>query len=233
MAIEILRKLPIRSIMRCKCVCKSWRNHFKRSYTPEPCLAVVNRDKLFPVCDEEYEPLFGFNLPPFYHAHNRVVIDSANGLIFLRDGCANTLFICNPLTREYAELPHLPSRTHSCTFGFGVSKLTGQYKIEEKGCGEASQRHHHMKGLFGYDFEENFRSCCFLNLRAPGDYAVFFNGNLHWLEFDSENNLFVSCFDLEAELFTKFSLPDYDGSKHDHYQLCYGESAMFLRYHME
>ena len=165
------------------------------------------------------------------------------------------LFICNPLTREYVELPHLPLCTHNCTFGFGVSKLTGKYKIvcsdqirsyyvytlgEEgswKSIVAAPPRGNksiivprgytvYMKGLFRYDYEEIFRSCCVLNLRAPGDYAAFFNGNLRWLEYDSENNLFVSCFDLETELFTKFSLPDYNGGKYDHYRLCVMEGQL-------
>ncbi|XP_042009893.1 putative F-box protein At1g50880 [Salvia splendens] len=67
---EILRKLPIRSIMRCKCVQKSWRDlikgvEFAASYNPKPCLIFPDKDSAsYAMCDETWQPLFLFGLPP-------------------------------------------------------------------------------------------------------------------------------------------------------------------------
>ncbi|XP_042044122.1 F-box/kelch-repeat protein At3g06240-like, partial [Salvia splendens] len=186
------------------------RGNFATSYTLTPWLAFVHWSLGYAVCDDPHRPLYRFDLP---HSHNRIVIDSANGLLLLRDGCANILFICNPMTREYAELPPLPAR--SCFYGFGVSKLTGQYKIL---C--ANQFWSYCIYTIGQE-EELWRS-----IAAPpcntvhSDYAVFFNGNLHRLEYDFKKNLFVCCFDLDTELFTGFSLPNYGGNKFSNYRLC-------------
>ena len=108
------------------------------------------------------------------------------------------------MTREYVELPPLRTHAHSRTFGFGVSKLTGQYKIV---CGDKFGSYYvytlggedlwrnieatpprgnkrtivprdftaFYKGLSQYDFKKNLHRCCFHKLRAPGDYAIFFS----------------------------------------------------------
>ena len=62
--------------------------------------------------------------------------------------------------------------------------------------------------------------------KVPSDYAVFINGNLHWLEYDFKMILFVCCFELDTELFTRFSLPNYRGRKYGNYQLCILEGKL-------
>ena len=130
---KILGRLPIRSIMRCKCVCKSWRSlieggDFALEYTPQPGLAFVHRETGYIVCDEGCKPLCRFDFrPPDNQDLSRTVVGSANGLILVRNGSVVSFCICNPITSEYIELPRPPM--HRCVFGFGVSKLSGQYKI--------------------------------------------------------------------------------------------------------
>ncbi|XP_047949586.1 putative F-box protein At1g33530 [Salvia hispanica] len=205
---EILRRLPIRSIMRCKCVCKSWRNMIERGdlemlYTPQPSLAFVHRDIGFAVCDEAYKPLCHFGFPPIKKDSTTsllcVVVGSANGLILVWNVIDSRLCVCNPITSEYIKLPR--QYTVSYVFGFGLSKLSGQYKIlcgahvytlgREGGCWRS------IVGATGHP-------------RLLWENAVFFNGNLHWLTTDSKENFLVCCFDLETELCTSFSLPPRD-----------------------
>ena len=124
--IEILARLSIKNIIRCKCVCKSWRNiiggdSFATSYTLNSRLVCAHRDNGFTICRDHWTPLFWLGLP---HAHYPVIIDSTNGLLLLGDGCVNTLFICNPMAREYAELPPLPA--HSCFFWIWSGKFNGK-----------------------------------------------------------------------------------------------------------
>ncbi|XP_042010605.1 putative F-box protein At1g33530 [Salvia splendens] len=214
---EILRRLPIRSIMRCKFVCKSWRlliegGDFEMLYTPQPGLAFVHRDIGFAVCDEAYKPLCHFGFPPLKKdaTTTLLVVGSANGLILVWNGIDSRLCVCNPITSEYIKLPC--QSPVSYVFGFGVSKLSGQYKIlcgahvytlgREGGCWRS------IAGATG-------------SLRLLWENAVFFNGNLHWLASDSKENPLVCCFDLETELFTSFVLPPRDHINYDDGYLSY------------
>ena len=43
------------------------------------------------------------------------------------DKCPNLLYMCNPITLEYVELPYQP--TCDGIFGFGVSKFSRKYKV--------------------------------------------------------------------------------------------------------
>ena len=67
------------------------------------------------------------------------------------------------------------------------------------------------------------------------DYAVLFNGNLHWLasDFGNKNDIFICCFDLETEHFTRFPLPhgdSYTSIFYDAYQLCILEGRLCFCY---
>ena len=241
---NILERLPIRSIIRCKSVCKSWRDmiqgkvgEFAISYTPKPCLAYVHPDmRGYTVCDEAFQPLFRFSLPPqnAIFDYHRVIIGSINGLILLWDGFDDNhhnLFTVNPMTCEYIELPHLHARRP--IFGFGVSKLSGQYKILSVDESRSSHVYTLSRGgglwrciptatttVLPCDARLNRRP----TTGMPFGYVSFLNGNLHWLAIDCKNNILVSCFDLETELFANFSPPPfYDGYSSDlygSYQLC-------------
>ena len=126
---DILGRLPIRSIARCKCVCKSWRQ-FPTSYSPKSGLVIANEDTGFTVCDEAFQPLCRFRLPLCLDYSYRYVIGSVDGFILMcatNNSICDILCICNPITREYIELPAPPSTyVSNYVYGFGVSKLSGQ-----------------------------------------------------------------------------------------------------------
>ena len=85
---EILMRLPIRCLMRCRCVCKSWRNLIEEDQfgTPKQLMAFVNPDKTgYGVADEDGQPLFRFYCPPSTPPHHRLVISSVNGSLLLWD----------------------------------------------------------------------------------------------------------------------------------------------------
>ncbi|XP_047949596.1 F-box protein At5g49610-like [Salvia hispanica] len=218
---EILRRLPIRSIARCKCVCKSWRE-FGTLYSPKPGLAFANEDTGFTACDEAFQPLCQFR-PPLLHGDKcRYVIGSVDGLILVCAGyhfICEILCICNPITREYIDLPPLCAYVlydSNKVYGFGMSKLSGRYKVL---CSDHMSCLVYTLGKRGY-----WRSIS----AAPGnpsmhrDKAAFFNGNLHWLASDSDENVFVCCLDLETEIITKYSIPSRD----------YGIKRIYGGYHL-
>ena len=102
---------------------------FATSYAPNSGLAFLHSEGTgYAVCDEAFQPLFRFRLPTPHEP--RAIFGSVNGLILVWEGFDKhhfTLFVHNPITREYIEIPPLPKRRS--VFGFGVSKLSGKYKI--------------------------------------------------------------------------------------------------------
>ncbi|XP_047949612.1 F-box protein At5g18160-like [Salvia hispanica] len=188
------------------------------TYTSEPCLAFASVGHEFKVCDEAFKPLLRVCLPvpenPWVNKNSNrcYVIDSANGLLLVWNANIHNLSVCNPMTHEYTVLPlaDVLRDSNEVVFGFGVSKISGQYKI-----------------FYGaYIYETRSWSCYVYTLGGRGQswrslvvpalgrpiqqlmIAQFLNGNLHWLTSDLAGTKLICCFDLETELFTNLSLPD-------------------------
>ncbi|RAL44972.1 hypothetical protein DM860_003731 [Cuscuta australis] len=152
-AVDILSRLPIRTIANCKCVSKPWRDLIKsRDFTSfhlsnsAPGLVLfgnpnLTQCKLFETCIDRldgyrssYNPVTELNLP-FYGLFCHLY-GSANSLIFMCDpsGLTPDIYICNPVTREYVTFSN-PQEDHSCyeylpsvAYGFGVTG-TGEHKL--------------------------------------------------------------------------------------------------------
>ncbi|KAL8482272.1 hypothetical protein ACS0TY_028434 [Phlomoides rotata] len=151
--IDILSRLPVLTIVRCKCVCKLWldllethefiESHLSKSV---PGLAVMQSGtisstlyKIYEFEDEldlehhelHYNPVTTFILP--YHG---LMQGSVNGLLLLRDLRSfepNGLSICNPVTHDYIEIQCPQDFVYRypqvVTYGFGASKITSQHKV--------------------------------------------------------------------------------------------------------
>lgn len=213
--INILSLLPIPAIISCKCVCKSWlclietaefvESHLSKSPS---LVAVFDREmgpkpyRVLEFSDESAHNdsiVFDFSFPPCQRIHS-----SVNGLLFL---CRYSrkprgLFVCNPVTRDYVKLPRPPGRRSDIiAFGFGVSKMTGQYKVVSL-FDRASKCEVYTLGTGSWKtiaFEDELQY-------VVGLETVFLNGNLHWLAFDAKYQR-ASCFDLETEVFSSFAVP--------------------------
>ncbi|KAL2513258.1 F-box protein [Abeliophyllum distichum] len=153
--VEILSRLPVRAIIHCRCVCKTWLKllsdpefvtlHFSRS---RPGL-VVHQSEMFRNFmkfvefedeidhhDLDHDSIMKFDLKRLseFPDGNIVLDGSVNGLLCLRDTNYKheTVYVCNPITREYIRLPapegvvRYPSIV---TCGFGLSRITGEYKV--------------------------------------------------------------------------------------------------------
>ncbi|XP_047949603.1 F-box protein At2g23160-like [Salvia hispanica] len=158
-----------------------------------------------------------------------VVTDSTEGLLLARGGSSKILFVCNPMTEEYVVLPCLYDNIW--IYGFGLSKISGQYKVLSGPVFSGSYLVYTLGG--GGSWRSIFAS-------PPGspvmlhNNAIFCNGNLHWLvsHFDFEDRYMVCCFDLETELFNSFALPPHvsDSDIHGKYRLCILEGRLCLCY---
>ncbi|KAH6826256.1 hypothetical protein C2S53_001693 [Perilla frutescens var. hirtella] len=235
--VNILSRLPIRSIIRCKHVCKSWldllvtpefvRSHISKSV---PGLVVFVRnpqikpykfvefvDELDPNFDEHrWNAVFNFNLPFHVPVHSE-----ANGLLFLWE--PDFLIICNPITRDYITFP-FPLDNSSVlleSYGFGVSRISGQYKvvgmffkkeIDTPQQAEVS-RSECLVYSVGTGSWRRIASAALLDYEFKYDTGAFLNGNLHWLAHARDLNGYserISCFVLETELFSTCSPPPRD-----------------------
>lgn len=143
-ALDILSRLPITSLIQVKWVCRSWR-----SLAQDPLLATMHFSRM-----NDYDPglVLHCDLPlqnHLYYLHlsspdivitrlrvpmisEFAVVGSCNGLLCLwhslfKDKC----YIYNPFTRDFKELPvpeQFPTQTR-VTLGFGFHPGTKEYKV--------------------------------------------------------------------------------------------------------
>uniref|UniRef100_A0A2C9UP65 F-box domain-containing protein n=1 Tax=Manihot esculenta TaxID=3983 RepID=A0A2C9UP65_MANES len=143
-ALDILSRLPITSLIQVKWVCRSWR-----SLAQDPLLATMHFSRM-----NDYDPglVLHCDLPlqnHLYYLHlsspdivitrlrvpmisEFAVVGSCNGLLCLwhslfKDKC----YIYNPFTRDFKELPvpeQFPTQTR-VTLGFGLHPGTKEYKV--------------------------------------------------------------------------------------------------------
>ncbi|XP_059637090.1 F-box protein At3g07870-like [Cornus florida] len=152
---DILSRLPIKTLTRCRCVCKLWRNiardprfihsHLNnRSSQQNPSFILSStlwfnsafRSQIYFL--EHNETLgstcekVSFSIPDLKEFR---LISSCNGLLCLVD-CMNrdTIYICNPFTRCCTKLPNRidPSQKISgLVMGFGFNPTRNEYKLVE------------------------------------------------------------------------------------------------------
>ncbi|KAL1533737.1 F-box protein-like protein [Salvia divinorum] len=231
---NILSRLPLRSIALIKCVCKPWLNllqsdNFAKSKIKTPpalvrLVPVTNsiRCTIFEFEDEDeadaeshalhFHPLRDFEIPHGNGNSESICrAQQTNGLLLVYSSSERRIHICNPITREYIELccPEQYISLQFVSFGFGVGKITGQYKVvcfnEDAG---SDSYHVYTLGTGTWRrVEPGAASGCTFCFHA---YTVC-NGNPHWTVYDSAQIFWICAFDLETECFSIFSAPAVDG----------------------
>jgi hypothetical protein len=146
--LDILSGLPISSLVQFKSVCRAWRKlardpdlvniHSTRMAESNPCLIFhcdnPIRNQLYfvelPACDDKKEKVKMFDVPFWAAMSEFDVVGSCNGLLCLSDALYNdALYIYNPFSRKYQELPKSMQYLHQeLVFGFGFHPTTMEYK---------------------------------------------------------------------------------------------------------
>ncbi|XP_062005782.1 F-box/kelch-repeat protein At3g06240-like [Rosa rugosa] len=156
--IEILKRLPAKSLLRFRAVCKSWcafisnssnfsRKHLSHAVTDSSSFRVLY--SLMPPLSVDCEALLKkdgpvqgrkLKLPNRYKQHRRttgslkrevanIVVGSCNGLICLLLKWGYVV-LWNPCTRKVNKLPKQTHvKTHQTFYGFGYDSCTERYKI--------------------------------------------------------------------------------------------------------
>ncbi|KAM5583958.1 F-box protein CPR1-like [Rosa sericea] len=153
--VEILSKLPVKSLLRCRSVCKSWRALISRSYFVKKHLnhAINGIDnstnctiRLLFLHNKNFlehhpESMLVDSLKDFVgHTASKeldipgileVIVGSCNGLICLKAGCGG-VFLWNPCTGDASKLPEQTvsdANWGDMFFGFGYDSTTEDYKV--------------------------------------------------------------------------------------------------------
>ncbi|XP_062104516.1 F-box protein At3g07870-like [Humulus lupulus] len=239
---DILSRLPLPCLMECKLVSKLHYSSVKHSLTISMHLSRAKHNNPYLICFSDYpiskldfvdlnsnpeNDIFLTKTPilPFDSAHSTFdVVGSCNGLICLYNRSHNDpLFIFNPFTKEYRELPQSINPPHlnavRVVFGFGFHPRTKEYKaikivyyIEGNNFFTATIKETRVYVLNLGDSEWRCIAQKPHNLIICPASDVLVNGNLHWLtvKFDQngeETRQDIVSFDLATEEFQVIPQP--------------------------
>ena len=227
---EVFSRVPIKTIINCRSVCKRWRKilaepYFANLHLPRSAAGIIIHQGLSnPYVDilkmaelndkadhhdihHEY-PLMKFM--PRLGLEDGVMwlSGSINGLICL--GTEKTICICNPITRECIFIPDQKfiGKSHATLHhGFGFVESSNQYKVVRfyKGSFSASEGSYELGCevyTLGTRMWKNLGHVPFY-IGGYGD-GICVGGNLHWLAIhqkETADDERLCTFDLERESF--------------------------------
>ncbi|KAF8414201.1 hypothetical protein HHK36_002201 [Tetracentron sinense] len=145
---EILSRVPVKSLLRFRCVSKTWcsfvanpsfaKKHLNQAtQNNNPSLIFSHCFNLYSI-DYEESDVAAVKLDlPFTDFIDRVELSgSCNGLVCISDHSRNEdIYLCNPSNREYMKLPvpcfDVPTNEHTCftSLGFGYHPAMDDYKV--------------------------------------------------------------------------------------------------------
>ncbi|KAI3523636.1 hypothetical protein L1887_01909 [Cichorium endivia] len=239
---EILSRLPVESLLRCKSVCKLWCSmisdlHFVKSHLN---LSTSNNRyahhrlifytvprvnlKSSPLYDMLYDNscnALELDYPLKHPLKSVWIAGSCNGLLFIAIE-EDTLFIWNPSTRRSNMLPDGGFKVRSgwyVLYGFGYDKSRDDHKVVGISC--------IFRNGAKYDTKVKIYSLKTGNWKKIGDFphgiplddsGKFSNGALHWAasqDFGSSYSWTIVSLDLTTETYGEILQPVYDEGDKD------------------
>ncbi|XP_047326003.1 F-box protein At3g07870-like [Impatiens glandulifera] len=232
--VDIISRLPIKSVILCRSVCKSFLYvisqdsefpllQLSRS-TPELILWAPGSNKMTLVdYDDEQAHQVKFR---FAGLSTMKIVNSSRGLLCLRPRYYSFEDVCvlNPLTLEYTLIPNRMTRERELNvwvgFGLGYSPLSGKYKVIKltKSRNSIGQKSF-LTDIYTLGTPPSSSSSSSSHWRrienAPIDeftccFSTFLNGSLHWIQNEGRSIYkydHMICFDFDNETYKKIDLP--------------------------
>ncbi|CAA0813308.1 Unknown protein [Striga hermonthica] len=204
--INVLRRLPIKFLLRCTAVCKSWRcleNSERYDFVLD------NNDSVTPHSCLEF-PFTSIN--PFF-----TIVGACNGLICLSDDrvyYTPTIILWNPLLRKSVLLPK-PDPIHSCcgtfsqSLGFGFDPVSTDYKVIRIAYADHISVRRPLVELYELSNHE-WRDLSYLALDHviySKSRSAYVNGATHWVARHGDSYDLVLSFHMSNEVFRDILLP--------------------------
>ncbi|XP_026385022.1 F-box protein CPR1-like [Papaver somniferum] len=246
---EILLRLPVKSLLACKCVCKNWyalistsnfvKLHQKLTIQKNNPMLMLKVNGITQLYSIDYDSLPSSSVceikdydieidHPFKSYYCVGFSGSCNGIIctWLIDWSDDWDVFClwNPATREYKELPKSPieiSIDNVCVHGFGYDNKTDNYKLV---VGREANGSKDSTLVQVYTLASNS-----WKIGQTVNYhffhfqtsGVLVNGNLHWLA-PGQNNCLLLSLDIADESFKEMQLPRHILEMEMNKDLCIG-----------
>ncbi|KAK9284893.1 hypothetical protein L1049_024074 [Liquidambar formosana] len=221
--IEILCKLPIKSLIHWRCVCKAWRDlildpRFARLHhsTREPSTVVVfhfkgERKRSIYLMEPE-AACDGDAITKVENPNLGItIVGSCDGLLCSCDDLSREYFyVSNPVTGERMTLPKIKTDPkHLSVSGFGFSSKTNQYKVIRMSwiCNPSGKPKLKVEictvGNRSWRKIDNAPYYTF----PYGLSGIFLNEALHWIAWDDLCSTLIFAFQIGNEQFITIPLP--------------------------
>lgn len=230
----ILARVPVKCILRLKCVCKLWSVLITSPDFANLHLRLNSGscdDRLLILLAGEDRCLYSFSLDsPEYPATKVVhfegfrfnsIVGSCNGLILCICGEAPHLHIVlvNPSTMRYRRVPNLqvPQNYMDVSYGFGFDSGSNDYKVVRivhlfygYANGSAFNGRQVMVYSFRNDSWKMVEEDVCLHKKPAHRNGVLVNNKLHWLLwYPSLREHRIASFDVCSEKWSEVPMPDY------------------------
>ncbi|KAK4259352.1 hypothetical protein QN277_005694 [Acacia crassicarpa] len=234
--INILGRLPVKSILRFRSVCKDWNNLFKtqsfiakharHSAHESPFLLLHAYDysskrPSLRLLNQKMETIEVLSIPSNYLFNlGWRIIGSCNGLLCVEGrafraegGPFRLLRLWNPLTREVREIPPIRNVRPSIS-GFGFSSIVNDYKIvtfsylQTEGLNYESLNYD-VRVVHVYSLStDSWKELEFgaLQKKEIIEGNVSVDGTMAWIGYDDSFHVLVT-FDIVTEVFTSTPIP--------------------------
>ncbi|XP_057801977.1 F-box/kelch-repeat protein At3g23880-like [Salvia miltiorrhiza] len=209
----ILSSLPVKSLLRFRCVSKSWRSSIDSEKFIKTHLQKSSKNVSL-----THHRLITSNVvdsdnpaSPFLLLEDSVhIVGCCNGLVCCCIFKEGRFFLWNPATRISKKLPKMPIEKDDLpcqNYGFGWDESSGAYKVFVVLI---------SKGWVGKVYSSNTNSWktveCFDFCNIFGFEAHFVSGKLHWARMDEYVGRYgyvedIAAFDLKSEEFGVMKLP--------------------------
>ncbi|XP_043700373.1 F-box protein CPR1-like [Telopea speciosissima] len=238
---DILSRLPVKSLLRFRCICKLWcaliidpdfiKMHLNRSLANNIYLTFIFSDtSLYSIdlnASKELQVLVKVDHHPKFVNYATEIVGSCNGLLCLHntDEEEEDILLWNPSTKRHHKLPIIPREsplTHFNVYGFGYDLTTDDYKVVRVAQPYSKNDYDNF-----WHSEVNIYSLSTDSWRRIEDMpfhinyrhvsGVLANSALHWVASRetgpyTESN-FILSFDLQDEEYREVSLPDFVDEK--------------------